>query len=121
MNIMNDDFSRLVAALIKPGENIIRDLTPVQADLTHVALGLSGEVGELVSAITKHVIHQKQLDFDNVIEEIGDIEFFLERLRQLLTVTRDHPRKACETKLLVRYPSGKYSQKDAIEKRDKNG
>lgn len=65
----------LVEKLVKPGQDIVTDMTPSKANLWHMATGLSGEVGELLEALLKS-------DVENLIEEMGDIEFYFEGLRQ---------------------------------------
>jgi hypothetical protein len=72
----------LVNQLAKPGQKIIDELTPMQAYALHMAIGVSGEAGKLFDAIKKFAIYQKPLDFTNLIEELGDIEFYLQGLRQ---------------------------------------
>ena len=109
----------MVRSLVKPGANIIANLTPAAADAWHHATGISGEAGELLDAIKKHVIYNKPLDRDNVIEELGDLEFYMEGLRQNLGVTRQETIAANINKLSVRYAGLKYSDKAAQERADK--
>ena len=65
----------MVARLAKPGADIIASLTPVKAHLWHMASCIMGEVAELLTAI-------ESCDGDNILEELGDIEFYLEGYRQ---------------------------------------
>ncbi|MDR8289695.1 nucleotide pyrophosphohydrolase, partial [Acinetobacter baumannii] len=44
-------FSEMVTALVKKGQDILNDMTPEQADLLHMGVGVSGESGELLDAI----------------------------------------------------------------------
>jgi NTP pyrophosphatase (non-canonical NTP hydrolase) len=81
-------------------------------------LGIAGEAGELVDAVKKHVIYDKDLDLDNVIEELGDLEFYLEGFRDALGLDRSHIISYNMEKLTERYPIS-YSNKDAIERKDK--
>ncbi len=50
---MNIVYSEMVAALAKPGEKIASELTGEDAHLIHMAIGISGESGELLDAIKK--------------------------------------------------------------------
>ena len=77
MQKMNE-YSKMVAALVKPGQDIIDALTPEKADLLHMAVGVSGEIAELCDAC----------DTVNAIEEIGDAGFYIERIYQLTGVQR---------------------------------
>ena len=93
----------LVSQLAKPGQEIIDELTPIQAYALHMAIGVSGEAGELLDAIKKFAIYQKPLDFTNLIEELGDIEFYLEGIRQAFSLDREDILKANIVKLRKRY------------------
>lgn len=113
--------NEMVAALAKPGSDIIASLSADNAHLLHMAVGVSGEAGELLDAIKKGAIYNKPLNRENIIEELGDIEFYMEGLRQGLGITREETIEANIAKLGVRYSSGTYSDKQAQERADKNG
>lgn len=63
------DYVEFVRGKAKPGQDIIATLTPDRAHKLHMAVGLMGEVIELVSAIANK-------DRENCIEELGDIYFY---------------------------------------------
>lgn len=116
----------LVAALAKPGEDIISQLTPLKAHMWHMASCICGEAGELFDAIKKHVIYGKDLDIENVQEEYGDLEFYMEGLRQAMQdYYGNNPLLRALTlelnieKLLKRYEGMKYTDKAAQERADK--
>lgn len=79
---MNITHAELVAGLKKPGEAIIQSLTPEKADLWHMASCVPGEVGELLEALRNN-------DRTNIKEELGDVKFYLEGVRQNQGLTRD--------------------------------
>jgi NTP pyrophosphatase (non-canonical NTP hydrolase) len=113
-------FPSMVAALAKPGSAIRDSLDPSRCHLLHMVMGISGESGELLDAIKKYVIYNKSLDITNVIEELGDLEFYLEGLRAELGITREQTLRANKMKLLgKRYASGAYSDDQAITRADK--
>ncbi len=114
------DFAAMVARLSKPGEQIKNELTPKQAHLLHMAVGISGEAGELLDAIKKHAVYQKSLNITNVVEELGDLEFFMEGLRATLGISREEVLAKNINKLSVRYHSGKYSNQQAQQRADKH-
>jgi NTP pyrophosphatase (non-canonical NTP hydrolase) len=87
--------------------------------LTHAALGIAGEAGELVDAIKKHVIYGKPLDLANVREEIGDIRFYIEALCNILDLHDQTIIQANMNKLAKRYKDLTYSSTSAIERADK--
>jgi NTP pyrophosphatase (non-canonical NTP hydrolase) len=109
----------LVRSLAKPGADILASLDHNEVHLLHMLLGLSGEVGELIDGIKKQVIYRQPLDGDNVLEELGDIEFYLEGIRQGLNLTRDEIVRANIAKLTIRYASQKYSDLAAQQRADK--
>ncbi len=83
------EFEQMVTALVKPGDKIIEALSPAKAHLMHMAVGISGEVtGELLDEIYSADMLGRPIDKDNIIEELGDIEFFMEGLRQGAGITR---------------------------------
>jgi len=110
---------QMVTTLVKPGEDIIIELTIGQANSLHMAVGISGEAGELLDAIKKWAIYQKPLDLENVIEELGDLEFYMEGLRQELGISRNRCIKHNIKKLSVRYKNFKYTDQAAQERADK--
>ena len=109
--------AELVQKLSKRGEDIIAQLTPEKAHLWHMATGISGESGELEDAIKKHVIYNKPLDRENVIEELGDLEFYMEGMRQGLGITREEVLLSNIAKLAKRYPKMEYSNAAATPQR----
>lgn len=109
----------MVQALIKPGADIIRSLTPGRMNALHMAVGVVGEAGELIDAVKKYVIYDKSLDRANVVEELGDIEFYLQGLRKELGITREETLAGNVAKLAKRYASGKYSDQQAQGRADK--
>lgn len=117
---MFNSYSDMVAALAKPGCDVIKDLTPESAHLWHMGTGASGEAGELLDAVKKHAIYGRQLDRDNVIEELGDLEFYMEGIRAQISVTREEVLERNKKKLWERY-GDKYSNKSAVERLDKVG
>jgi NTP pyrophosphatase (non-canonical NTP hydrolase) len=119
MKHLEVDYSDFVKSLIKPGKEISKNITPEEANLLHLIVGLSGEVGELLDTIKKHCIYKKDLDIENVVEELGDIEFFMEGIRAALSISRNQCIEENKDKLMKRYSSGKYSNKQAQERKDK--
>lgn len=56
-----------VGGKAKPGYEIQRTMTPQKCHLLHMAIGVAGEVNELLNNTSR----------ENIIEECGDMEFFL--------------------------------------------
>jgi NTP pyrophosphatase (non-canonical NTP hydrolase) len=108
----------LVTALAKPGEEIKANLSSLDCHILHMLIGLSGEAGELIDAIKKPIIYRKPIDIGNVLEEMGDIEFYLEGLRQAFNLDREKILQTNIEKLEIRY-GHKYSDTAANERKDK--
>lgn len=115
---MSIEHKDLVHALAKPGADVLSGLTPENSHLVHMVLGIAGEAGELLDAIKKHAIYGKPLDLANVIEELGDLEFYMEGLRQGVNVTRYETLQHNIKKLTERY-GARYSNEAAIARADK--
>jgi len=81
----------------------------------HAALGLAGETGEIVDLIKKHFMYGKDLDKQELIEEMGDLFHYFARLMHLNGVTLSEVMESNTSKLKKRFPSG-YTNEDAINK-----
>ena len=109
----------MVKGLCKPGQVLIDQLTPQKAHVQHMAIGISGEAGELLDAVKKYTVYNKTVDLVNIVEELGDIEFYLEGLRQGFGVTREETLLANIAKLGKRYEGLIYSDAAAQARADK--
>jgi NTP pyrophosphatase (non-canonical NTP hydrolase) len=116
---MNITHPEMVRALSKTGEAILAQMTADKAELAHIAMAIPGEAGEISDALKKFVIYGHDLDRHNVIEEIGDMEFFLERLRQITGISREETLAANMAKLALRYKSYRYTDERAKQRADK--
>lgn len=121
MTDFENEYSAMVKAKTKPGAAILAQLTPDNAHLLHMAVGICGESGELIDAVKKAAIYGKELDRQNVIEELGDLEFYMEGLRAGLGISRAQCLEANMAKLGKRYATGTYSDQQARERADKAG
>ena len=121
--MLENDHRQMVAALVKPGADILKTLTAERLNLVHMAIGVAGEGGELLDAVKKHVIYNKPVDLTNIIEELGDLEFYMEGVRQALAINRQDTLDANIQKLIggenPRYAEGKYTDAAAQTRADK--
>lgn len=111
-------YPEFVKGRLKPPYDIWAFMRIAGANLVHLEMGIVGEAGEISTAIKKHVIYGKPLDRANLIEELGDLEFYMEALRQHLGVSREETIAENLFKLTKRYPDG-YSDKAALKRADK--
>jgi hypothetical protein len=65
-------YNQMVRKLAKDGTNIHNWLTPAMCDMWHMSSCLMGEAGELLEGLGDH---------ENIVEELGDLEWFMEGLR----------------------------------------
>lgn len=114
------NYSDMVRKLAKDGEAIRKVLTPMDCHLWHMATLAMTEVGELADAIKAHVIYRRPLNMENVLEELGDLEFALEGIRQAFGITREDVIDANTAKLAVRYEGFTYSDDAANRRADKD-
>lgn len=116
----NATYSEFVESRKKPAEQLYNEITPLKCDLNHMIIGLVDEVGELDSCIKKHTMYNQPLDVVNFKEEAGDILFYLEGALQAVGLTMQECIDANVEKLSKRYSSGKFTNKEASERADKN-
>lgn len=107
-----EDFENHVARLfVKPTDNIGR--------MVHASMGIAGEAGEVVDAVKKTWIYGKPLDTENILEECGDLLFYIQALLTENGFTLEDAMRHNFAKLAKRYPQG-YTDNAAIERADKS-
>lgn len=111
-------YDAFVETRIKNPNTLLDALTARQVNLMHMALGVAGEAGELVDAIKKHTIYNRPLDRANVIEELGDLEFYMSGVRQQLVISRELVLMTNWEKLSKRYAQH-YTDEEAALRNDK--
>ena len=87
-------------------------------NVLHWSLGLSGEVGELVDTVKKHVFYNQPFDMVNAKEELGDILFYVTAMAGELGLSLEGVMEANKAKLDLRYQDG-YSDEAAKNRVDK--
>ena len=95
---------------------LISSLGSRQADLMHMAAGISGEAGEVLDIVKKNFAYGKPLDQAHVVEEIGDCIFYINGLLWMLDVSWDEVLTTNIRKLEARYPSGTFNADHAIHR-----
>ena len=84
----------------------------------HMSVGIVGEAGELLDAVKRITIYRKPADRDNLVEEMGDLEFYVTGMEQAMEeVERDNlngfdgfdaPRTRTRIKEIVHIMDGLY-------------
>ena len=85
----------------------------------HARGGVCEEAGELSTCLKRHVVYGKELDRKNLVEELGDLRFFMQAVMNLFDVDEQEILQANAEKLSARYKSLTYTQKEAINRADK--
>jgi NTP pyrophosphatase (non-canonical NTP hydrolase) len=88
-------------------------------DLLHMAVGAAGEGGELLDAVKKVAIYGKAVDRENVVEELGDLRFYMQGIMNNLNITDAEVEAHNRQKLEQRYNGLIYSNEAAIARADK--
>jgi NTP pyrophosphatase (non-canonical NTP hydrolase) len=87
--------------------------------LSHAVRGICTEAGEINDAVKKHLDYEKELNLANLIEELGDLRFYMQAIMNMFSLDEQMILQVNAAKLLKRYPSLKYSNADATERKDK--
>lgn len=99
-------------------ERLFKEDPTEQAIYMHAAAGISGEAGEIIDCVKKYWVYNKPLDKTNLIEELGDIFFYMQKIMNLNNWTIEDVLRFNIAKLEKRYPSG-YSDAAAQARADK--
>lgn len=118
LELLEVKYASFVSGLKKPGGDILATLDPVKVDIIHMAIGIVGEAGEVADEVKKYVAYNTSLQLNKLIKELGDIEFYLEGIRQALGITRADVISANIKKLSERYGDNRYTDADAINRKD---
>lgn len=93
----------------------LRMADPDSAKLIHYLLGVGTEAGELQDQLKKHLIYGKNLDRVNLIEECGDVLWYIARTLTLLDSSFEDAMKRNNEKLKARY-GDKFTEHSALNR-----
>lgn len=93
---------------------------PIDQYITHGAIGISGEAGEILDTVKKSMFYGQPLDIVNIREELGDLMWYVAMLCRALDVDLQEILNENIAKLVKRYPD-KFTEELAKERRDKGG
>ena len=79
--------------------------------LLNASMGLCGESGEVIDLLKKHIFQGHPLDQEKVIDELGDIAWYLAEAATALNIDLEDIFKHNVEKLKKRYPEGFESDK----------
>lgn len=87
------------------------------ASLAMIALGITGEAGEIADMVKKVKYHGHALDKGALIKELGDALWYLAAMMNVLGVSGEEVMDTNVRKLRQRYPNG-FSSADSIARVD---
>ena len=99
----------------------LQDQNIKAAQLLGAALGISGETGEVSDLIKKVIMQGKPFSDElkeKLIEEAGDILFYLTMLFDALGTTLEKVKEKNQIKLSKRYSSGTFSISESENRKD---
>ena len=108
--------------LIRALENNDFTIPDFDSRLNHAIWGIVTESGELMDLMKKHYVHNRTLNFDDLIDELGDLLFYTFQAIDEVVQDVDFSHKLESVirhnivKLQSRYPEGKYSHNRANNK-----
>lgn len=106
------------ALVTEPGDIVPllnRMSNPQNARLLHAAMGLTTESGELFDALKRHLVYGKPLDRTNLIEEAGDILWYLALLLDTVHSDFDEAMEKNVAKLKARFGE-KFTEAAALDR-----
>lgn len=74
--------------------------------LINSVMGLCGESGEVIDLVKKHVSHGHPLNREKLIDELGDVAWYLAECADAIGVTLEEVLTHNIEKLKKRYPEG---------------
>ena len=73
--------------------------------ILHASMGLATESGEILEQIKKHIFYGKPLDEVNLVEECGDLLWYMAVMLDSIGVSFEEVMEANDRKLELRYRS----------------
>lgn len=90
-------------------------LENMDIQILHAMLGINTEAGEITDAIKKYLIYGKPLDDTNLIEEAGDLMWYISLLLRSLNISYENVWQRNIDKLKVRFPE-KFTEEKALNR-----
>lgn len=97
----------------RSAEQIAHDLFLARS--MHALLGMMSELGELADAFKKHFIYGKPLDYVNLVEELGDGDWYRALIANALDIGFEAAWEKNIAKLRARYPD-KFTSEQALHR-----
>lgn len=117
MNVTSSNYVELANKTCAPvDDNMLERISdPKIVNLLHAAIGCCTEAGEIQDTLKRHIFYGKDLDEINLVEELGDVLWYVALLCHTLEVDIEDAMYKNIEKLSKRYPH-KFTQDDAISR-----
>lgn len=86
--------------------------------LINGVMGLNGESGEVIDIVKKHLYQGHELDKNKLIDECGDVLWYLNLIAYALDVDLEHIAEYNISKLEKRYPKNKFRIEDSVNRKE---
>lgn len=86
--------------------NAIANTDVLIGDLLNGCLGLTGETGEFCDMVKKFIFHEKEMDFEHLKKELGDVMWYVAMICHAMHWNLDEILAMNVEKLKARYPEG---------------
>jgi NTP pyrophosphatase (non-canonical NTP hydrolase) len=83
--------------------------------LAMLGMGIAGEAGEIADSLKKVIFHGHDLDQEELVKELGDLDWYVTHLKKTLNISSDYVRMKNIEKLRKRYPNG-FSEENSINR-----
>lgn len=108
---MKDYIEKVLKTEADPEIIKLRLATRRAARLLHAGIGMETEVGEFLDQLKKHFFYGKDLDVVNLLEELGDLQWYIAIALDELKSTFDEIQQKNIAKLYLRYGVRFYEEK----------
>lgn len=94
------------------------DGTPCEI-ISNMCMGIAGEAGEVTDYLKKVLYHGHDFDSEKLTEELGDLLWYVTALASHFQIPLSYIALKNIAKLKKRYPQGKFTFEDSINRKDK--
>lgn len=102
----------LVLKTESPADEVMKNLDKRKIRMLHAAVGIATEAGELLDNIKKTIFYNKEIDILNIVEELGDIDWYITLMSYLIGYNMEKIKDMNNKKLIARY-GDKFSNEKA--------
>jgi len=106
---------RYIKEALKTESQNFKNLDNEKMRLLHAGMGLSTESGEILDNLKKAIFYNREIDRINLIEEMGDIFWYLAIMSNCLNISFEDIMNKNIEKLKVRY-GNKFDEQKSINR-----